>query len=400
MFRCMIGPRFTLSAMVAAVAATATAAFAAPSCGVFAPPPQQGGRVWVVSPSGDDAAVGTTRAPLRTLQAAADRVRPGDTVIVEDGVYTSSSRAVVRIARGGTPDAWVWFKARRRVGARITGVAPTARGFDIVDGAGFVRIEGFDISGLDGASGAAGVDLETGGHDTHILRNRFRHIGRVCTNTHYGIAGVYLHARNVTIEANEFADIGRLRPGELGCAPTTTHWRDHDHGVYVDASPPGVSDGAVIVNNVFQDLTHGWPVHVFPGAIENLSIGFNTFMGANPNVRGSIILAVGRLTRPRIFANVFAGPREAAIYIQGQPVTTDPLIVDNVTSTAVLATNGTADVSPPGNRLGANPRLTPDGAPRRGSSVIDAAATNGVTRDARGCPRPRGRRADAGAYEF
>ena len=396
----MMRRRLALTVVMAASALLDGAALAAPRCGEFAPPPQSNGRVWTVSPSGDDAAAGTTRAPLRTLQAAADHVRPGDTVIVEDGVYTSSSRAVVRIARGGSPDAWVWFKSRRRLGARITGAAPVARGFDIVDGAGFVRIEGFDISGLDGSSGAAGVDLETGGHDTHILRNRFRRIGRTCTNTHFGIAGVYVHARNATIEANEFADIGRLAPGEQGCAPATTYWRDHDHGIYVGASPPGVADGAVIVNNVFRDLTHGWPVHVYPGAVSDLAIGFNTFLGANPHVRGSIILAVDRLTRPRIFANVFAAPREAAIYIAGEPVTTDALIVDNVTPTAILATNGAAGVSPPGNRLGVDPRLDASGAPRRGSPAIDAAATQGVARDIRGCARPRGPRADAGAFEF
>ncbi len=54
-----------------------------------------------VSPGGDDALGGGSTAPLRTLQAAADRAQPGDTITVHAGVY----REWVHPRRGGDSDS-------------------------------------------------------------------------------------------------------------------------------------------------------------------------------------------------------------------------------------------------------------------------------------------------------
>ncbi|MBT3292198.1 MAG: DUF1565 domain-containing protein, partial [Victivallales bacterium] len=40
-----------------------------------------------VSPTGDDGAMGTRKAPLRTLAKAVENVQPGDTITVRGGVY-------------------------------------------------------------------------------------------------------------------------------------------------------------------------------------------------------------------------------------------------------------------------------------------------------------------------
>ncbi len=53
-----------------------------------------------VSPRGSDAAPGTARRPLRTIQRAADLARPGDTVTVHAGIY----RERVDPPRGGASD--------------------------------------------------------------------------------------------------------------------------------------------------------------------------------------------------------------------------------------------------------------------------------------------------------
>src|SRR5947209_12144441 len=60
-------------------------------CPGFVPPPQAGGTTYTVSPAGADTNPGTAGLPFLTIQHAADVVAPGDTVIVEDGVYTGPS---------------------------------------------------------------------------------------------------------------------------------------------------------------------------------------------------------------------------------------------------------------------------------------------------------------------
>jgi hypothetical protein len=61
------------------------------------------------SPRADDGNPGTPDAPLATINAAAQRARPGDTVLVMPGVY----REWVRPARSGRPDAPIVYQAAR-----------------------------------------------------------------------------------------------------------------------------------------------------------------------------------------------------------------------------------------------------------------------------------------------
>jgi hypothetical protein len=67
-----------------------------------------GGRVLYVAPHGSDWFSGTSAAwPMRTIQRAADRVRPGDTVRIMAGVYQER----VHLVRGGRPGRRVRFVA-------------------------------------------------------------------------------------------------------------------------------------------------------------------------------------------------------------------------------------------------------------------------------------------------
>lgn len=67
-----------------------------------------GGRTLWVAPTGSDAATGSRETPLRTIQAAADRARPGDGILIREGVY----RETVRPRTGGDgPGRRVTFAA-------------------------------------------------------------------------------------------------------------------------------------------------------------------------------------------------------------------------------------------------------------------------------------------------
>jgi Right handed beta helix region/Protein of unknown function (DUF1565) len=61
-----------------------------------------------VATTGNDSNPGTASQPLRTIQAAADKVQPGQVVLVRGGVYYER---VINLRRGGTPTAPVTFQA-------------------------------------------------------------------------------------------------------------------------------------------------------------------------------------------------------------------------------------------------------------------------------------------------
>jgi len=74
-------------------------------------------RAWHVDPGGREGAAGTAGAPLRTIQAAVDRARPGDTILLHPGLYTES----VRIDHGGVAGRPITLRATERWKAILDG---------------------------------------------------------------------------------------------------------------------------------------------------------------------------------------------------------------------------------------------------------------------------------------
>lgn len=66
-----------------------------------------GAETYVVATDGDNTHPGTLDRPLRTIQAAAERMRPGDVCEIRGGLY----RETVRTALSGDPDAPMVFRA-------------------------------------------------------------------------------------------------------------------------------------------------------------------------------------------------------------------------------------------------------------------------------------------------
>lgn len=82
------------------------------------------GRIFFVSPAGNDENAGSVDAPVRTIGAAAALAYPGDTIEVGDGVY----RERVDPPRGGTDD-------NRRIAYRAAaGCRPVITGSEVVTG--------------------------------------------------------------------------------------------------------------------------------------------------------------------------------------------------------------------------------------------------------------------------
>jgi parallel beta helix pectate lyase-like protein len=361
-------------------------------CGATGP----GACYYVDAVAGSDANAGTSTRPFRTVQRAADVVGPGDVVIVRNGVYTGSGKAILSIARGGTALHYVTFAAEHRSGAVLDGQGNmSADGVHLA--ASFVRIEGFEIRGVwhDAISPSAGVS------DFQIVGNHIHDIGRRCETRSIGLSAVGVGNDNVLVEGNLIHDIGRYGPGENGCSQPNEYWQNHDHGVYLESGT-----NVVIQNNIFYNMVRGWPVHRYSGhggVVDGLSIVNNTFCCGNPNKIGEIILA-SDLSHAVIANNIFYQPTTAGIRFAGGAMR-DVTVANNLTSSGPIG-----DATPPGvsfsnNVSGVDPRFVNaagfDFHLRAGSPAIDAGlARPGVATDFAGTERPRGAAWDIGAFEF
>ena len=74
---------------------------------------------------------------LPQLQARLDAAKPGDIVIVKDGIYTTAAPIVVKSR--GTSDKPIRIAAQHVGGVTVTG----SDGFDVVAPAAYVEIDGF-----------------------------------------------------------------------------------------------------------------------------------------------------------------------------------------------------------------------------------------------------------------
>src|SRR6266702_2723384 len=280
--------------------------------------------------AGDNANPGTSTAPWRTIQHAADVANPGDTVIVRDGVYTGGA-TIVTISRSGTAAAWLVFRAANRWGAIIDGQNNSSTtGFEI--NGNYIRVEGFEVryTSRYAMEAYGGREDIAGNHDVVLVQNHLHDVGHICTGTTGGIVGVSAYSDNLVIERNVIHDIGRLGPGEQGCVEPNANWQNHDHGVY-----NGVGNNVVIRNNVFYNFTHGWAIQRYNGAgsvTTGLTIVNNTFGFPNPWRDAQIIIAT--TTNNIVIANnIFYQPTTAGVWFDGAG--NGATLVGNISTNAI-----------------------------------------------------------------
>jgi Protein of unknown function (DUF1565). len=371
-----------------------------------------------VDPAGDDGNPGTAASPFRTIQKAANVVNPGDTVIVRDGVYTGSNScsgtmAVVCLGRGGTATAKVTFRSENKWGAKIDGQGFNNEGWYFLAAANYVRIEGFEVYGINALAadgGASGLALYNGGHHAEIVGNNIHNIGKICTDTSKGQNGIFIQQPNITIEGNLIHDIGRFADRENGCNPATLYYQNHDHGIYVNgnvdsSSIPG-ANYATVKNNVFYNIKRGWAMQLYPGSLAGVNILNNTFAFANP-YRDGQILVDANLSATLIQNNTFYQPTNVAVRIPNNPVMTAVVVSNNLTTTPGIVTKTLLGMTVADNWLSTDPQLANtttvpyDFKLSASSPGVDGGLTiSSILDDYDGVLRPQGLGYDIGAYEY
>jgi hypothetical protein len=180
--------------------------------------------LWVAR-SGSDSARGSAAHPVRTLDRALERARPGQTILVRSGTYPEMTEA----------------SPRGRAGAPITlrpapGAHPVASGGFKLIGAKHVRVAGMTFDGTGNPQGFG----------TSIWRSH------AVVLSHNEITG-YRSAQGVLIKGSS-----------SGVCGVGNHIHDlgvrarYEHGIYCESA-----SGTVIADNVIHDIASGYGIHLF-----------------------------------------------------------------------------------------------------------------------------------------
>jgi hypothetical protein len=217
---------------------------------VYPPPPTAPAleaAALVVALDGDDAAEGTAAAPLRTIDAAAQRAQPGDTILVRAGSYEGD----VSTAASGTESERITFVAESP-DTRIVGIGGTDGAWEN-DGA-YVDIVGFDITGPNEDG------LYNRGSNVRLMKNRV-----------HGISGNCIYVQNGDYSVT---DVDVLSNVTFGCGDDKL-----DHGIYV------THQGGRVANNISYGNT-GYGIQCWH-ACNSISI-VNNLVFNNPE--GGIVI--------------------------------------------------------------------------------------------------------------
>ena len=164
---------------------------------------------------------------LADLQARIAAARPGDVIVIKDGVYTTT--APIAIDRKGTAGKPIRLAAQTRGRVEIAG----SDGFDLVAGAAYIEIDGFRFTHASGKTnirpGAThvrftrnifeqqgdGAYLTVAGDDAEVDRNELRNKRTVGNMIDVRGAGSQI-AQRVRIHHNYFHDFTSPGPGTNG----------------------------------------------------------------------------------------------------------------------------------------------------------------------------------------
>ena len=129
---------------------------------------------YYVSPNGDDNNPGTKDLPWRTVQFAVDQAVPGDSLLIEDGIYDGP----VIMTRSGSPADYITLKAINRWEAKIAVVDGVGKADGIKAAANYLAIDGFELYDPENGVGHHGNGITVyDNHHVYIHNNKIHDFG-------------------------------------------------------------------------------------------------------------------------------------------------------------------------------------------------------------------------------
>lgn len=342
---------------------------------------------YYVSPSGIDSNNGSQSAPFQTIQQAANIVNPGDTVVVEDGVYSDTSgtaygggwQCTLALYRSGTSSAPITFISQNKWGAILDGKGSIQMGVDI--DASYVNFKNFAIrnysnSGIIGGKPNAVNYCTISGNNIH-------------NNAGTGIifdSNPSAQSNYITIDNNFIHNNG------------TASAINKTHGIYMTTD-----SNLNIMNNIFYGNVGGWDIQLYdhdPGYAENnIYIVGNTFASSG-SPDGQIVnyyqyQAINLIIEDNIFYNPTGGWAISDANGCGYTLSHNLTNVGSMSSQGCTGTNNILNANPLFVSAGNNDyHLSSSGSPAYQAGL----SWSGRTYDADG--NPLGNPPDIGAYEF
>ncbi|MEV0849647.1 right-handed parallel beta-helix repeat-containing protein [Streptomyces sp. NPDC049954] len=433
-----------------AQAALASAALLGGLLAASPPAAADTGAYYVSSTKGSDSNDGRSPgSPFKTIQQAADRTLPGDTVFVMNGTYGDvSSEGVVQITRSGTagkPITYRPYPGQHPVIAPVTGWNGV-----LVAGASYITVTGLDVRGPSDrytlAEAEAGsvpgkakfntncIDLradKTSGRTPHHVVVSGNHVwdcpgGGIAStgadhlliehNTVHSNAWYSVYANSgisVLTPVDVDSDTGYkiiIRDNLVYGNETKVKWSACDcysdgNGIIVDSTLTGegtegkpYAGRSLVENNVSYD-NGGSGIHAYKSS--HVDIVHNT---AYLNSQGREIaypnIGAWNSEDVNVLDNIsVASPGKPTNFIQGN--------TDVVYDYNVYWGGTTPQVQGP-HDLVADPRLTAPGTepekadfrPTASSVAVDSGVPTRTRTDFAGVPRPQGAGWDRGAYEY
>lgn len=246
--------------------------------------PSRSGVTYYVSTKGRDANPGTRRAPWRTIQHAADKVKPGDTVEVEGGVY---HEVVTMKSSGNASSGYITFTNYPGQTPVLDGTGlpvPKGRGeglFNLIGNFSYLVIRGFEIRNFSSSTAhevPIGINFKGAGSHIEILHNHIHNIVQTLKTCHASNAlGVAIYGTEAPTAISDVTFLGNeLDHNITGCSENVSfdgnvrHFVEAHNRVH-DGDNIGLDDigfERVAPDPAYDRARDGW---VFQNTIYNIS---------------------------------------------------------------------------------------------------------------------------------
>ena len=266
----------------------------------------QGGATYYVATNGNDSNPGTEASPFRTLNHAVRALRPGDTLLVMQGMYNEELKN--NIPSGDSWERPVTLRAYPGHQVTIMPNAGAQRVISFNNNQHHIVIDGFVLDGTNVRYEVIKLlgTTEEGRpspHHIRIINNEIRNAGAAqSSNGQYK----YYSAGILTTGRADYVEYINNHIHHNGVT-------DYDHGIY-HTSSYGLIEGNVIYNNMGSGVKVGWGQNAVNNIVRNNVIYDNNaaqgFDGQKKQGRG---IGVYAGSGTQVYNNVIWGGHKAGI---------------------------------------------------------------------------------------